>query len=96
MADIDHSGLEHWRSEQEKRVRALSGGGSGGTSGGMEARVAKLEATLEHIGREMSDVKADVRTLRDNARTDFRVLFGAIIAVALGLAGLLAKGFHWF
>jgi len=40
-------------------------------------------------------VKADVRGLRADARTDFRILFGAIIAVALGLAGLMAKGFHW-
>ena len=73
----------------------LKSGDGDGTSDGMEARVAKLEAVLEHIGREMTDMKADIRTLRDNARTDSRVLFGAIIAVALGLAGLLAKGFHW-
>ncbi|MCO5129770.1 MAG: hypothetical protein M9932_04305 [Xanthobacteraceae bacterium] len=96
MVDPDFSARDHWRAEQEKRLSGLRAGGGGGTSGGMEARVAKLEATLEHIGREMSDIKVDVRTLRDNARTDFRVLFGAIIAVALGLAGLLAKGFHWF
>lgn len=58
--------------------------------------MAKVEASLEHIGREMSDVKTELRSLRDNARTDFRVVFGAIIAVALGLAGMMAKGFHWF
>jgi len=28
-------------------------------------------------------------------QTDFRLLFGAIIAVTLGLAALMAKGFHW-
>lgn len=33
--------------------------------------------------------------LRDRMERDFRILFGAIIAVALGLAGLMAKGFHW-
>jgi hypothetical protein len=27
--------------------------------------------------------------------TDFRVLFGALIAIAVGLAGIMAKGFHW-
>jgi hypothetical protein len=73
----------------------LNFGSGGGTSGGMEARLAKVEAALEHIGREMTDIKGDVRTLRDNARTDFRILFGAVIAVAIGLAGLMAKGFHW-
>lgn len=66
-----------------------------GTFDGMEARLAKVEAALEHVGREMADVKTDVRSLRDQARTDFRITFTAIIAVALGLAGLMAKGFHW-
>ncbi len=28
-------------------------------------------------------------------KTDIRLLLGAIIATALGLAALLAKGFHW-
>jgi len=61
----------------------------------MEPRVAKLEAAVEHIQRDTTDIKTDVRTLRDNARTDFRVLFSAIIVVALGLAGMMARGFHW-
>ena len=74
---------------------ALKTGGSDGTSGGMEPRVAKLDAAVEHIQKDASDIKVDLRTLRDNARTDFRILFGAIIAVALGLAGLMARGFHW-
>jgi len=73
----------------------LKSGGGGGTSGGMEPRVAKLEAAVEHIQRDTTDIKTDVRTLRDNARTDFRVLFSAIIVVALGLAGMMARGFHW-
>jgi hypothetical protein len=61
----------------------------------MEARVAKLEAAVEHIRTDVADIKGDVRSLRDNARGDFRVLFGAVITVALGLAALMAKGFHW-
>jgi hypothetical protein len=47
----------------------------------LEARVAVLEALITHI--------------RDAARTDFRLLFGALIGVALGLAGLMARGFGW-
>jgi len=61
----------------------------------MEPRVAKLEAAVEHIRRDIGDIKSDVRALRDNARSDFRFLFGAVIAVALGLAGMMARGFHW-
>ena len=80
--------------------------GGGGTFDGMEPRVAKLEAAVEHIQRDISEIKSDVRALRDeiksdvralrdNARSDFHILFGAVIAVALGLAGMMARGFHW-
>ncbi|MBB5047522.1 hypothetical protein HNR60_002279 [Rhodopseudomonas rhenobacensis] len=68
----------------------------GGTFDGMGPRIAKLEAAVEHIQRDIGDIKTDLRTLRDNARGDFRLLFGAIISVAVGMAGLMAKGFHWF
>lgn len=65
----------------------------------MEQRIAKLEAAMEHAQRDITELKADVRELRRDVAgirtTDFRLLFGAIIAVALGLAGLMARGFHW-
>ena len=74
-----------------------SSGGGGPT---LEARVAKLEAAVEFVQRDVAELKADVRELRKDITgirtTDFRILFGAIISVALGLAGLMAKGFHWF
>jgi hypothetical protein len=70
-------------------------GGSGGDDGGMEARVAKLEATVEHIQRDLTDIKQDVREIRSSMSTDFRLTWGGLIALALGLAGLMAKGFHW-
>ena len=54
---------------------------------------------MEHVQRDVAELKDDVRELRRDVTgirtTDFRLLFGAIIAVALGLAGLMAKGFHW-
>jgi hypothetical protein len=62
----------------------------------MEARIAVIESDVGHIRRDISDLKSDVRELRRDGRTDFRLLFGAIVAVALGLAGIMAKGFHWF
>ncbi|HVB17302.1 MAG TPA: hypothetical protein VNF04_12260 [Stellaceae bacterium] len=61
----------------------------------MEARVAKLEAYIERIYKELDEIKSDIREIKRDARSDFRQLFGAIIIVALGLAGLMAKGFHW-
>jgi hypothetical protein len=95
MANDDSSSVVDAVDQFRARARNLKTGGGGGTSDGMEARVAKLEAAVEHIQRDTTDIKTDVRSLRDNARTDFRVLFGAIIVVALGLAGMMARGFHW-
>jgi hypothetical protein len=73
--------------------------GGGGDDGGMEPRIAKLEAGQEFIQRDIKDLKDDVRAIRGDVNgirtTDFRLLFGAIIAVAVGLAGLMARGFHW-
>ncbi len=71
----------------------------GGTSGSMEARVAKLEASVEHMQADIAEIRTDFREVRKDIaaiRTvDFRVLFGAIIAATLGLAAVMAHGFHW-
>ncbi|ELG2962690.1 hypothetical protein RRK58_003199 [Vibrio fluvialis] len=69
------------------------GGNDGGN--GLEARVAKLESSVEYIQRDIADIKADIKEIRHNQRSDFRTLFGALISVALGLAALMAKGFGW-
>lgn len=70
-------------------------GGGGGDDGRMEARIARLEATIEHAQRDISDIKQDVREMRSSMRTDFLITWGGLIAGILGLAGLMAKGFHW-
>ena len=67
----------------------------GGDDGGMEARIAKLEASVSHLERDMGELRADVREIKRDQRADFRLLFGALITVALGLAALMAKGFKW-
>jgi hypothetical protein len=61
---------------------------------GLEARVAKLEAGIE-FHRNIAEIKTELQIIRANARSDFRLTFAALIAVAFGLAWLLAKGFHW-
>jgi hypothetical protein len=61
----------------------------------MEARIAVIESDVGYIKRDVAELKSDVKELRRDDRTDFRMLFGAIIVVALGLAGLMAKGFRW-
>ena len=66
----------------------------GGEPAGLEARVAKLEAAVE-FQRSIAEIRTELQILRANARSDFRLIFAALLAVALGLAWLLAKGFHW-
>lgn len=74
----------------------VSGTPTGGGGGDMlEARVAKLEAHAEHMREDIGEIKSDVKELAKDAKADFRILFGAIVFVALGLAGLMAKGFKW-
>lgn len=70
-----------------------TGNVSGG--GGMEARLAKLEADVGHIQTDIKDVKLDLREIKKDAKEEFRILFGSLILVALGLAGIMAKGFDW-
>jgi len=80
----------------------LPTGGDGGHFDGMEARVAALEAHYSHIKEDVSELRKDVRELRSELKTDFRWLLSILISVAaalggliLGLAGMVAKGFHW-
>ena len=61
----------------------------------LEARVAKLETHVDYIRRDLDVIVADLREHPKETRSDFRVLFGALITTALGLAGMMAKGFGW-
>ena len=58
----------------------------------MESRITRLEAAMEHMQRDIAELKADVRSIRT---TDFRIMLGALITVALGLAAIMAEGFGW-
>ncbi|MDU7494296.1 MULTISPECIES: hypothetical protein [Providencia] len=61
----------------------------------MHVRIAKIESDISYIKRDISDIKDDLKELKKDAKIDFRLFFGSLIAVALGLAGLMAKGFGW-
>ena len=50
------------------------------------------ESDIGYIKRDVGELKSDVKELRRDDRTDFRRLFGAIVLVALGLAGSWPKG----
>lgn len=53
----------------------------------------ETKADLTELRRE---IKAEFTGVRADMRTDFRLSFGASIAVAIGLASMMAKGFGWF
>ena len=74
-------------------LRTQHGSGSGGD--GLEARLAKLESDVGHIQTDIGTIKTDLIEIRKESREDFRVTWVGIITVGLGLAALMAKGFHW-
>jgi hypothetical protein len=79
----------------QRQKPTFDGGHGGGDDRGMEARIARLEAATAHVEKDIGDVKTELRALRSDQRSDFRLTWGAVIAVALGLAALMAKGFGW-
>ncbi len=85
---------------QADRLRAkgealdLKSGGGDGTSGGMEARVTRLETSLEFIKRDVGELRSDVSGLKvDFARLDERVKNlpskGFIVSASITIIGLL-------
>jgi septal ring factor EnvC (AmiA/AmiB activator) len=73
----------------------------------MEARVARIETSVSHIETDIADIKIDIREIestlssfKDEVHNSFtqikREFFLALVFVALGLAGMMAKGFNWF
>jgi hypothetical protein len=50
---------------------------------------------MEHVESNIADLKAAMRSLRDRMDKDFRITWAGIIALGLGISGLMAKGFGW-
>lgn len=88
MQAIEQAGVQ-----DDNPERKPPGGGNGEPP--LEARIAKLESTTEFIQRDMTEIKTDIREIKRDMRTDFRLVFGALITVALGLTAVMAKGFGW-
>jgi len=89
MLDRLDSRISHLESQP------IDTGGGGSNNGGMEARVAKLESAVEYIQRDIGEIKTDLKSLREKVDSHLLILAGMIIATALGLAGIMAKGFGW-
>lgn len=50
---------------------------------------------MERTEDNFKDMRQEFKEVRSEMKNDFLFLFGALITVTLGLAGLMAKGFGW-
>ncbi|WP_058912873.1 hypothetical protein [Entomohabitans teleogrylli] len=64
-------------------------------AGSTDSRLSRIEADIDHVKSMLRDIKDDAREVRQDMRSDFKLLFGALIAAVLGLAGIMAHGFGW-
>lgn len=56
---------------------------------------AEVRESFNLLHADIGSVRAELSSKTEGLRADIKVLWGGLFAVALGLAGLLAKGFHW-
>jgi len=63
---------------------------------GLEARVARLESHVEHIDTTLTDIKQDIREIKKEMSSNLKWSIGVTITLFSLLAGMMAKGFHWF
>ncbi|KJV33228.1 hypothetical protein VI08_11705 [Luteibacter yeojuensis] len=68
----------------------------------LDARVSKLETAMDYVRDDIRNLRLELRDTRNelrgeihDVRTDVRLVLGSLITVGLGLAGMMAKGFHW-
>jgi len=55
----------------------------------------RVAEEMKDIRGEIKDVRGELKDVRTDAKTDFRILFGALITAILGLAYVMARGLHW-
>jgi hypothetical protein len=63
----------------------------------LEGELRRLEENQKADFRRLEETqRADFRRLEEHQRSDFRLVLSAGAAAAIGLAALMAHGFHWF
>ena len=58
----------------------------------MRAEMREMRAEMR---AELREVRSEQSELRRTSAADFRILFGALMAVAVGVAGTMARAFGW-
>lgn len=59
--NIDARLLQKAYERQAAEMERLKSGGGGGTFDGMDGRVSRLEAHMEHVRTDMSEIKLDLK-----------------------------------
>ena len=59
------------------------------------AGLLRIEARLDRMDNRFDRMDSRLDRLDERRERDFRITFGALITVALGLAALMAHGFKW-
>ncbi|MBC8267400.1 MAG: hypothetical protein H8E36_01475 [Rhodospirillaceae bacterium] len=84
---LDEAGLASLAQAVSDAPKAGGGGNGGGD--GLDARLAKVEATIGHIQSDISEIKKDIR----ETRGDWKILMGAIATTFVLLAGAGAAAY---
>lgn len=79
---FDITGADRTMQELLQAAQDLKSGDGGGNSGGMEERLAKLEAHMEHVQTDVSNMTSDMKSVRDR-----------LIALEVKVDHLPTKGF---
>ena len=102
--------LDGWMGQRGRSLDPNGGGphdgGMEARVAKLESDVCQIQSDISDIKTDIrehrqglvsfsKDVKDEFKLVRDEMKADFRILFGALIFVAIGLAGLMAKGFGW-
>lgn len=91
--------LEDTLHEQAQVARAPDRDGPDMWRQSVETRLSDLRGDIGDLRAEMlafrSEMSAEFRNVRERQERDFRLMFGALITLGVGLAGLMAHGFKW-
>jgi len=56
----------------------------------------RFEKRFDRIDDQFKGVNDEFKSIRDEMKSDFRWIITIFGGLMLGLAGLMAHGFHWF
>lgn len=59
-------------------------------------RLAVLEEIASSTKAILADIRADIRDLRSESRSDYRWQMGLMLGGIGAMLGVMAHGFHWF